>query len=659
ITGHETHTFTVTLEENQFVQLVVEQRGIDVVIRVSSPAGKSLGDFDSPNGDNGPEDISFVAITPGVYRIAVTPLDQGEPDSGKYQIKIIELRAATEQEIKNSKNLEVVKAKGIALLSEIEELIPEIHSPQTRIRAQLQSAQLLWESDEKRASKYLNDAITGVKEFLATVDPGSQDYAKSYSAIVQLRYEIAHVLAGRDPDAALSFLQSSKVPADPYGNAREQAEQERTLELSIADQISAKDPKRAMQIARQNLKSGYSSNLINTVRNLRSKEPELATDLANEIATKLLGEKLLKKPQAAALSINLLSLCNERPMRIGRSSRQPVPAEPLLSEATCRDLMQKAFQEAMSFTPPPLNTYSPDREAASSILMGLRSLGPNLDTVIDGGLAAIEKKVAELNGAINPYQALMEQFQTKLDGGQTDSALESIQKVPDEMKEQAYIQLANISAAKGDVARARQIINDYVSNPYQKRQALANLEQQEMYQAMSHGKVEEALRTIANLRTPRERANMLMQVARQIGTGQKRATALNLLDQARGMLAPGTQAQDQEQMNALLELSRAFARYDIKRAFEIVDPLVDQVNDICTAARTLDRFGPEYFDGEELDLQNGSSVANAAIQMSTALGTLATTNFERAKLTSDRLRLPEVRLRAYLAIAQETIQGVR
>ena len=41
------------------------------------------------------------------------------------------------------------------------------------------------------------------------------------------------------------------------------------------------------------------------------------------------------------------------------------------------------------------------------------------------------------------------------------------------------------------------------------------------------------------MRSPRERANMLMQIARQIGPGYKRAAAINLLEQARGMLPSG------------------------------------------------------------------------------------------------------------------------
>jgi hypothetical protein len=168
--------------------------------------------------------------------------------------------------------------------------------------------------------------------------------------------------------------------------------------------------------------------------------------------------------------------------------------------------------------------------------------------------------------------------------------------------------------------------------------------------------VEDALRAIAAVKTPRERANLLMQVVRQIGPGQKRANAINLLEQARTLIAPGVQAQDQEQMYALVQLARAFARYDVKRAFEILDPLVDQLNDLLVAARVLDGFGAQFYANDEFAF-DGNNLANLVNEMSTALGALAVINFERAKLTSDRLRLPELRLHAYLDIAEQTIQA--
>src|SRR5689334_8812769 len=65
----QVHTFTVDLQENTYVQLAVDQRGIDVIVKVSSPSGKSLGEFDSPNGNDGPENVSFVALAAGSYQI--------------------------------------------------------------------------------------------------------------------------------------------------------------------------------------------------------------------------------------------------------------------------------------------------------------------------------------------------------------------------------------------------------------------------------------------------------------------------------------------------------------------------------------------------------------------------------------------------------------
>jgi hypothetical protein len=128
-----------------------------------------------------------------------------------------------------------------------------------------------------------------------------------------------------------------------------------------------------------------------------------------------------------------------------------------------------------------------------------------------------------------------------------------------------------------------------------------------------------------------------------------------LSDQARSLLGSSVQAQDQEHMNALIELARGFGKYDPKRSFEILDPLIDQVNELCTAARTLEGFGQENYQDDELNLQSGNSLSQVMERMSSALGNLALVNFERAKGAADRLRLPEVRLQAYLQIAMQTV----
>jgi hypothetical protein len=653
----QVHEFIVKLEENTYIQVAVEQRGIDVVVKVFSPAGKSLGEFDSPTGDEGMENVSFVAVAAGTYRLAVGPLDPTDTTEGRYQIKIVESRQATDQELKISKNQQVVKAKGLALLTDIDELIAQIKSPLTRIRSQMQASQILWESDPKRALKYLSDAMLGVKEFLATLDIEDQQYLQQYSAMWQLRQEIVQTLAARDPDAALSFLRSTAT--DLNGNRMEQS-QDSELELSIANQVMKSDPKRALQIARQSLKTGYSMNLIGTLSQLQRQNPEGATELANEIVRKLTNEKLLKNSEALNLAMNLLRFA-PGPQK---SSQTEAPnledsRQRLLPDDKYRELFQKAVSEALSYSSPSGSPDGEEKTAAWSILTELQTRGTNLEPIAGVTMATVEKKLAELNinATLSPPSEVPAGYEAAITNSPIDTALQALEKAPPELKEQLYLQLATREAGNGDITRARQIINDHVSNVYQRRELLTNIEQQGISQAMNKGKADEALRGIAGLRNPRVRAAQLAQIANQIGPGQKRANAINLLEQARSMLSPSLQAPDEDQMRALFEIARAFSRYDSKRPFEIVEPLIDQINELCAAARVLQGFGNEYFEDDELNLQNGSSVGNMATQMSSVLGSLAFTNFDRAKAAADRFRLPEIRLKAYLEIAQQTSQA--
>ena len=650
----QTHEFTVTLDDNTWIQLVVEQKGIDVVVKVFSPEGKPLGEFDSPNGNDGPENVSFVGTAAGTYRITVSPLEAANLTSGCYQIKILELRKATEEEIKAGQNLKVVKAKGVTLLLDLEETITEIQSPFTRINAQLLAAQLLWEPDQKRASKYFIDAVNGAKELITSVDRNDPNYSQQYALISQLRFEITRRLAQRDAEEALSFLYSTVPPPNPYSNRREQASQESMMELSLANQFVEKNPNRALQIARKNLKAGVSNNLMGTLSILSRKDPELGAELANEIADKLLYEKLLKNPEAANIAMRLIRV-GMKTERQGFASNYGHPKSgALLTDAHYRDLLQKAISEALSYSPSAAPTYSPERDAAAHLLLELQQLSSEVELVTPGGTAAVGKKLKDMS--VEPAPGAYA-FPYAIGDNPVDTALATIEKAPNEQREELYLQLANREATSGDISRARQIVNEHISNLPQRLNSLANIDQQEINRALSKGRVDDALRVISGFRTVRERAAQIAQIASQIGPGQKRANAITFLEQAKAMLGPSVQAQDQEHLNALFEIARAFAPYDSKRSFEIVDPLVDQVNELCAAARTLEGFGVNNFNDDELDLLNGGTIAQAVNRMSYTLGTLAVTNFERAKTDADRLRLPEVRLHVYLAIAQHTISA--
>ena len=659
----QTHTYQIIADENTYVQLVVEQRGIDVVVRVYPPNGKKPAEYDSPNGTEGPENLSFVTSVKSSYRIEVTPLSRDIVPAGEYEIRLIEERPATEQEIKDSQNVEALKARALALLGEVEGLIAELRLPQTRIKTQMQVAGMLWDTDEKRALKYVTDATTAFKELMSSVDVSGKsykDYSRVYYLITNLRQEIIQVLIYRQPEMALNFIRSTPPLPDPYGNQRDITTNEAALEMEIANQLIAKDPKRTLEIARENLKTRYSSSLTNTIVNLRQKNPEMAAELATDVANKLLRDKT-KNSQTASLIIGLIQLTGSTAGNQGGDLDGAARRPPLLSDQLRRDLYQRAVSDALALKTPFPNVNFPERDYAWSLLSGLQQLGTDVDTIVNGAAAAVSKKVHEFSSTNNNNWQPMQEFQDALNDANMplEQVIQILSRAPKEQKEQLFVQLSNRLMNNGDSARAKQIINDYITTPFNRQQALLNIETQEMYRSMAKGKIEDALRNIANMSNPQQRAQALVQMANQIGPGYKRSAAIMFLDQARALLPESLQAQDQIQLQALCELAKAYSRYDSKRAFEIVDPLVDQFNELSAAARTLEGFGGEFYEQEELNMQNGNVIANVATQLTATLGTLALTNFDRAKQTADRITLPEVRLRGYIDIALISIQNAR
>lgn len=101
LAGGQWHSYQIALTVGQYLQLAIEQRGINVTLVISGPDGKHLTEeADSSNGSTGVESASVVAETIGYYRLVVRSPEK-ETKSGRYEVKIAELRPATAQEQKH------------------------------------------------------------------------------------------------------------------------------------------------------------------------------------------------------------------------------------------------------------------------------------------------------------------------------------------------------------------------------------------------------------------------------------------------------------------------------------------------------------------------------------------------------------------------------
>src|SRR6266508_2872938 len=97
LAGGQSHAYQITLSAGQFMKVIVEQRGIDVVIVLLGPDAKQIMEFDSEIRSQGQETVWQVAEVAGSYRLNVKAKHKGAP-AGGYEIRLVELRAATEKD---------------------------------------------------------------------------------------------------------------------------------------------------------------------------------------------------------------------------------------------------------------------------------------------------------------------------------------------------------------------------------------------------------------------------------------------------------------------------------------------------------------------------------------------------------------------------------
>src|ERR1043166_2611386 len=96
INGNAPQAYLVKLDANEFVQVHVRQKGIDVMVSVYAPNGNRLAVMDS-TAANGLEMLSWIAAEAGVYRFEVKRAEEVDnPESGAFEIELVARNNATE-----------------------------------------------------------------------------------------------------------------------------------------------------------------------------------------------------------------------------------------------------------------------------------------------------------------------------------------------------------------------------------------------------------------------------------------------------------------------------------------------------------------------------------------------------------------------------------
>jgi len=183
IKGNERHVYELTLLPNQYVQVLVEQKGVDVILGLRNPSD-GLFLRDSPNGKFGPERVSAIAQSAGTYKIEVCT-GRNEP-SGTYELRLDGPREPRTEDEKRVAAEALLRAGG--------EELKKGSDDAGRVAIGLyEQALKIWQGlGDNQEQGYTSCAIGEVHRHL-------QDYANSMSNLNQalLRLQAANDLAGQ------------------------------------------------------------------------------------------------------------------------------------------------------------------------------------------------------------------------------------------------------------------------------------------------------------------------------------------------------------------------------------------------------------------------------------------------------------------------------
>lgn len=97
LAGSQSHSYQIRLDAGQYLGIIVEQRGIDVVLWLFARDGNQVAIFDNESRSIGREKAELVADLADEYRLEVRS-KQAAASAGRYGIQVERLREATESD---------------------------------------------------------------------------------------------------------------------------------------------------------------------------------------------------------------------------------------------------------------------------------------------------------------------------------------------------------------------------------------------------------------------------------------------------------------------------------------------------------------------------------------------------------------------------------
>ena len=581
---------------------------------------------------------SILALIAALALLGATPSFAQEPNDKQ------------ERETKERQELE---KKTLALLNEVASASWGLKAVENRSFVMAAAAELLWDSDQKRARTLYWDAMNSLNLSSvgrsSTENPSKADLQKlqqEFVIVFELRQSMLRKVARRDAQLALDMLRATRQVQFQKSDGGVQFLDDRELEQEIAAEVVARDPAQALQLARESLAKGFSYQLLNLLYLLNRKDREKATQFAGEIIAKLRSANLATDQRASTIATELVESSRNRSSRLVNSSAISGPTPLALTDEQKRELVDSLTNAALTVS------------ANSSLLYEIRQLTAEIDQFFPERREALEKKLAAFNQTLNKEQREGNDFNTLIREGRAEDLVRKASS-PEGEKHRAvwYGQAVLIAVGRGQTESFREFISREIKDEGERNKALEFLDYQEVELAVYKKRADDLQKLLPKIRRKEQRARAMAELAIMLKEKGDDQAATSLLDEAATLIK--TNVKDESQATALLALLGAYALVDPPKAFAMAERTIDQANDQLATLLLLDRvFKSGVLKKGEILLEQSAvlPIDFMVFKYRKSMLALAKADFGRTRALADRFDRNELRVMARLLLVMSLMQ---
>ncbi len=557
---------------------------------------------------------------------------------------------------KEAERKQQIERKTYVLVDEIAGAAPGLKLPENRSFIFAAAADLLWEHDEPRARNLFWDALNtlNLMNSGSQVTKGEKPSEKErqqnftqYFALFRLRQELLQRVARHDPQLALDMLRSSRQPPlEPVAWMRDgfAPPDDRSLEQQIATEAAARDPQKALQLARESLAKGFSFQLIPLLFRLNQKNAEMGTKFAGEVISKLRGRNLATDLQGSSIAVSLLTFSR-------------IPTEPTLTKSSLTNQRLTLAEEQRRELVELITNAALAESGNANLLYALSGILPEIKEFAPERVALVQKKLAAFNQTLTKEQRISDEYNSLIRNGTPEELLKLADTASDNDRRWMQQQAVVMVAMRGRADSFREFINTEISDESRRKSLLDALDTEQINIALEKSDTEELQKLLPKIRHKEERARAMSELAITLEKKGKHDEALTLLNEAQTLIKTGFE--NDTQAKALLALVGAYALVEPARAFGIIERTIDRANDEMAKLLLLDKFiSTGIIKKGELSMQHSTMIPIdfAVFKYGKSVAALANADFDRTRAAADRFERNELRLMARLLLAQALLR---